>query len=177
MGPEAATPADAAVTVPWHGMNNEGKLPTDAFVCYAGQIFGIRVPVEPLKGSAALAKSKKTGTGAFAYVKFRPIPRFQPIECYVDLLDDHRQFLVFPPVSNWSAEWRMVHRIESPPGSGWRQSRLFVIGDEHPCAADESHLPVWGAPPSVGPTKVRLPINVVVDHTWGEPSFQMDAVD
>lgn len=101
----------------------ESVLPNSAFECSNGDIVGIRVP--------AIASSEDK----FHLLKRRPSPNIDPVSCYLDVFDERRQFLVFPPIAEISDEWRLAFRMQTGDEAGdLKQRRVFSLGVQRPCA-------------------------------------------
>eukprot|EP00429_Kryptoperidinium_foliaceum_P076235 CAMPEP_0176225570 /NCGR_PEP_ID=MMETSP0121_2-20121125/21825_1 /TAXON_ID=160619 /ORGANISM="Kryptoperidinium foliaceum, Strain CCMP 1326" /LENGTH=281 /DNA_ID=CAMNT_0017564833 /DNA_START=70 /DNA_END=915 /DNA_ORIENTATION=+ len=111
---------------PFLGKKVEGSLPNDAFTCLHGQIYGIRIP------------SQKPPREVFVYVKLNPIQDFYPMQVYLDLSDMRRQFVLVPPVDDWSTNWRLIARRADKMASDsvWLEEHLYELGKENPCGPE-----------------------------------------
>mmetsp|Transcript_84847 Transcript_84847/g.245315 ORF Transcript_84847/g.245315 Transcript_84847/m.245315 type:complete len:190 (-) Transcript_84847:211-780(-) len=112
---------DGSTFHPFNGMEPESTLKSDAFVCHAGALFAVKLPVDGKEDS-------------FIYLRHDPKPAFDPVQCFVNLVQPTHRILLFPPMGKAFPDWRVVHRIESLRPDIMSKVRLFATGiSEHPC--------------------------------------------
>jgi len=125
---------DGLVAKMWDGLSPEkAVLPYESFVCHEGRIFGIRVPV---KGAAP--KRRRRQQEVFSYVIRNPLPNLDPMEIYLDIQNDLKQFFLYPPLDDYSEEWRLWYRYAEKGSKAWADSRLFKLGERHPCEDEDA---------------------------------------
>jgi len=102
----------------------EGILRDDALACQNGRIFSIRLPAKPPK-KHSLHHVKLNSSGVE--------------QLYVEIADEQRQFILFPPAGPADEHWLLLHRKASPQGQDgpWLERRLFQLGRRHPCDFDQ----------------------------------------
>mmetsp|Transcript_43252 Transcript_43252/g.122285 ORF Transcript_43252/g.122285 Transcript_43252/m.122285 type:complete len:174 (+) Transcript_43252:3-524(+) len=117
-------------------MEAETRLAEDALTCFNGQVVCISIPIAP-----GASESK------FAYLKAREIAKVsRGMQMYTDLYDENKHFLFYdltnlgeeaaaPPRSEAGSapEWRVACRYWDR--GDWIGERVFVIGEQRPCAA------------------------------------------
>mmetsp|Transcript_118089 Transcript_118089/g.341429 ORF Transcript_118089/g.341429 Transcript_118089/m.341429 type:complete len:285 (+) Transcript_118089:118-972(+) len=123
---------------PLAGLESEGALPPDAFVCHDGNLFAIRMRL-PQRGRRKRLSKKTT----FHYVRVNTDMRnLEPIEVFSDIADELRHFLIIPPMEGFGSGfdgWSMMMRKarSAKTGAGWKEQRIFTIGPERPCAQEQ----------------------------------------
>mmetsp|Transcript_82260 Transcript_82260/g.228967 ORF Transcript_82260/g.228967 Transcript_82260/m.228967 type:complete len:160 (-) Transcript_82260:348-827(-) len=112
---------------PWVAQMPEGTAPNGTFVCYARQVFGVQVP------------GKAGGNSSFHYVRPHGAPGDFGVECYEDMNDSTFQFIIMPPIKDYSSQWRMLFRryVGGLENDGFGHERVLVIGHKHPCVGSQ----------------------------------------
>mmetsp|Transcript_54964 Transcript_54964/g.154189 ORF Transcript_54964/g.154189 Transcript_54964/m.154189 type:complete len:191 (+) Transcript_54964:85-657(+) len=128
---------DGRRVVPFDGKEPEKILAKTDFVCFNGVLFGMHLP------------GKGAANSTFHYLKQKPLPHYDPVQVFTDVVAPARHLFIFPPIDHYSTGYLIQHRwLHEDPKNGnrWLDERLFgVSGDDHPCGSAPAAEPAVAA--------------------------------